>query len=93
MLGRVNRFAGRALARSQSTVPNAAAAPASGSGISASFIKREERFGAHNYHPMPVVIKKGLGVHVWDVEGKQYYDFLSAYSGKSNLLLATQSLA
>lgn len=43
---------------------------------------RESRFGAHNYHPLPVAIKKGLGVHVWDVEGKKYFDFLSAYSGK-----------
>jgi len=43
-------------------------------------IEREERFGAHNYHPIPVVIEKGSGVFVWDVEGKKYYDFLSAYS-------------
>ena len=40
----------------------------------------EEKFGAHNYHPMPVVLSKGEGVHVWDVEGKRYYDFLSGYS-------------
>ncbi len=40
----------------------------------------EERFGAHNYHPLPVVLEKGKGVYVWDVEGKKYYDFLSAYS-------------
>ncbi|HQE12246.1 MAG TPA: aminotransferase class III-fold pyridoxal phosphate-dependent enzyme, partial [Flavipsychrobacter sp.] len=44
------------------------------------FIEREERFGAHNYHPLPVVIAKGQGVHVWDVDGKQYFDFLSGYS-------------
>lgn len=43
-------------------------------------IKLEDKHGAHNYHPMPVVIARGEGVHVWDVEGKQYYDFLSAYS-------------
>jgi ornithine--oxo-acid transaminase len=43
-------------------------------------IKMEEKYGAHNYHPLPVVLAKGEGVHVWDVEGKQYYDFLSAYS-------------
>lgn len=43
-------------------------------------IKMEEKYGAHNYHPLPVVLAKGDGVHVWDVEGKQYYDFLSAYS-------------
>lgn len=40
----------------------------------------EERYGAHNYHPLPVVLTKGQGVHVWDVEGKKYLDFLSAYS-------------
>lgn len=43
-------------------------------------IKMEEKYGAHNYHPLPVVLAKGEGVHVWDVEGKHYYDFLSAYS-------------
>lgn len=40
----------------------------------------EDRYGAHNYHPLPVVLAKGEGVYVWDVEGKRYYDFLSAYS-------------
>ncbi|MCF8336336.1 MAG: ornithine--oxo-acid transaminase [Bacteroidales bacterium] len=44
------------------------------------FMKREEQYGAHNYHPLPVVLDKGKGVYVWDVEGKQYYDFLSSYS-------------
>ncbi|MES2555322.1 MAG: ornithine--oxo-acid transaminase [Bacteroidota bacterium] len=43
-------------------------------------IQLEDRFGAHNYHPLPVVLSRGKGVHVWDVEGKQYFDFLSAYS-------------
>jgi len=43
-------------------------------------IKMEEKYGAHNYHPLPVVLAKGEGVHVWDIEGKHYYDFLSAYS-------------
>lgn len=43
-------------------------------------IEREERFGAHNYHPLPVVLERGVGVYVWDVEGKKYFDFLSAYS-------------
>ena len=43
-------------------------------------IELEEKHGAHNYHPLPVVLNRGEGVHVWDVEGKQYYDFLSAYS-------------
>ncbi len=40
----------------------------------------ENKYGAHNYHPLPVVLSKGDGVYVWDVEGKKYYDFLSAYS-------------
>jgi ornithine--oxo-acid transaminase len=40
----------------------------------------EERYGAHNYHPLPVVLERGRGVYLWDVEGKRYYDFLSAYS-------------
>ncbi|HPF98174.1 MAG TPA: ornithine--oxo-acid transaminase [Mangrovimonas sp.] len=40
----------------------------------------ENKYGAHNYHPLPVVLTKGEGVYVWDVEGKKYYDFLSAYS-------------
>ncbi len=44
------------------------------------YIELEDRHGAHNYHPLPVVIDKGEGVYVWDVEGKKYYDFLSAYS-------------
>jgi ornithine--oxo-acid transaminase len=44
------------------------------------YIDLEEEHGAHNYHPLPVVIEKGEGVYVWDVEGKQYLDFLSAYS-------------
>ena len=44
------------------------------------YINREDKFGAHNYHPLPVVLKKGEGVFVWDVEGKKYFDFLSAYS-------------
>ena len=43
-------------------------------------IQLEDKHGAHNYHPLPVVLSKGEGVYVWDVEGKQYYDFLSAYS-------------
>jgi ornithine--oxo-acid transaminase len=40
----------------------------------------EDKYGAHNYHPLPVVLERGEGVYVWDVEGKRYYDFLSAYS-------------
>ena len=44
------------------------------------YIDLEEKFGAHNYHPIPVVLEKGKGVFVWDVDGKRYYDFLSGYS-------------
>ena len=44
------------------------------------FIEKEDKFGAHNYHPLPVVLSRGEGVFVWDVEGKRYYDFLAAYS-------------
>ncbi|MCX6174558.1 MAG: ornithine--oxo-acid transaminase [Ignavibacteriales bacterium] len=44
------------------------------------YILLEEKYGAHNYHPLPVVLTKGEGVFLWDVEGKKYYDFLSAYS-------------
>jgi ornithine--oxo-acid transaminase len=47
---------------------------------SAEYIALEDRYGAHNYHPLPVVLAKGEGVFVWDVEGKKYYDFLSSYS-------------
>ncbi len=43
-------------------------------------IALENKYGAHNYHPLPVVLNRGEGVYVWDVEGKKYYDFLSAYS-------------
>ena len=47
---------------------------------SAQLMEMENKHGAHNYHPLPVVLERGEGVHVWDVEGKKYYDFLSAYS-------------
>ena len=43
-------------------------------------MRLEDKHGAHNYHPLPVVLAKGEGVYVWDVEGKRYFDFLSAYS-------------
>ena len=43
-------------------------------------IRLEDEFGAHNYHPLPVVLHRGEGIHLWDVEGNKYYDFLSAYS-------------
>ena len=44
------------------------------------FIAKEDKYGAHNYHPLPVVLAKGEGIFVWDVEGKRYFDFLAAYS-------------
>ena len=47
---------------------------------SSELIALEDRYGAHNYHPLPVVLERGKGVNVWDMEGKKYYDFLSAYS-------------
>ena len=43
-------------------------------------IKLEDKYGAHNYHPLPAVLNRGEGVFMWDVEGKKYYDFLAAYS-------------
>src|SRR5436305_10981351 len=44
------------------------------------YLELEEQYGAHNYHPLPVVLNKGKGVFVWDVESNRYYDFLSGYS-------------
>lgn len=44
------------------------------------YLSLEDKFGAHNYHPLPVVLERGQGVHVWDVDGKRYFDFLSGYS-------------
>ncbi len=46
----------------------------------AQLMELETKYGAHNYHPLPVVLERGEGVYVWDVDGKQYFDFLSAYS-------------
>ncbi|MBU6159213.1 MAG: ornithine--oxo-acid transaminase [Bacteroidetes bacterium] len=48
--------------------------------LTQSYINKELQYGAHNYHPLPVVLEKGEGVYLWDVEGKRYYDFLSGYS-------------
>lgn len=48
--------------------------------VTAAYLALEEKFGAHNYHPLPVVLEKGEGIYLWDVEGKQYVDFLSGYS-------------
>ena len=44
------------------------------------YIDLENKYGAHNYHPLPVVLKRGEGIYVWDVNEKKYFDFLSAYS-------------
>ncbi|MEK9782294.1 MAG: aminotransferase class III-fold pyridoxal phosphate-dependent enzyme, partial [Flavobacteriales bacterium] len=44
------------------------------------YLDQEKQYGAHDYNPLPVVLAKGEGVFLWDVDGKQYYDFLSAYS-------------
>ena len=46
----------------------------------AEYMEKESQYGAHNYHPLPVVLERGEGVHVWDTDGKKYFDFLSAYS-------------
>ena len=54
--------------------------------------EREAKYGAHNYHPIPVALSKGKDIFVWDVEGKQYYDFLSAYSGIYELMLNNRSM-
>lgn len=48
------------------------------------YIELEERYGAHNYHPLPVVLTRGEGVYVWDIDGKRYIDFMSAYSAVSH---------
>lgn len=52
----------------------------SASELAQHYITLEDQYGAHNYHPLPVVLNRGEGVYVWDVDGKQYYDFLSGYS-------------
>ena len=49
-------------------------------GLSQQLMALEDQYGAHNYHPLPVVLSRGEGVHLWDVDGKHYFDFLSAYS-------------
>ena len=48
--------------------------------LSQKYIDIEDKYGAHNYHPLPVVLERGEGVFVWDVDGKKYFDFLSSYS-------------
>ncbi|WP_210514028.1 ornithine--oxo-acid transaminase [Hymenobacter terricola] len=56
------------------------ASPTATSSRAEQLMQLEDQYGAHNYHPLPVVLTKGEGVHLWDVDGKHYYDFLSAYS-------------
>lgn len=58
----------------------AASKPHQAGSLSQQVFDKEDKFGAHNYHPLPVALSKGKGVHVWDVDGKRYYDFLAAYS-------------
>src|ERR1041385_8113417 len=48
------------------------------------YLQLEEQYGAHNYHPIPVILNRGEGVYVWDAEGKRYYDFLSGYSAMNH---------
>ncbi len=50
------------------------------SGSASAYLQLEEKYGAHNYHPLPVVLERGKGVFLWDIDGKRYYDFLSGYS-------------
>ena len=56
------------------------ASPTATSARAAELMQLEDQYGAHNYHPLPVVLDRGEGVYLWDVDGKQYFDFLSAYS-------------
>jgi len=73
----------QAVARRSIANRGSAAAELSEAGVShraAECILLEEEYGAHNYHPLPVVLSKGKGTRVWDVDGKEYFDFLSAYS-------------
>jgi len=50
------------------------------SNMSADYFALEDKYGAHNYHPLPVVLNRGKGIYLWDVDGKKYFDFLSGYS-------------
>lgn len=75
------RGASSASTRYQFLSTSGAALASSGVSKSAArCIMLEEEYGAHNYHPLPVVLSRGKGTKVWDVDGKEYYDFLSAYS-------------
>jgi ornithine--oxo-acid transaminase len=85
----INKLSNLNLARSASTTGKAtqksatakAHEPKNKLGEKSEFVfKREEKYGAHNYHPLPVAIARAKGVQMWDVEGNRYFDFLSAYS-------------
>ena len=81
MLGSI-ASAGRAFQRLRASTfgRQSSAFVSAGSAEADAMIAREAAHGAHNYHPLPVVLSRGEGVHVWDVAGKRYFDFLSAYS-------------
>ncbi|CAL8077502.1 unnamed protein product [Orchesella dallaii] len=66
--------------RNKASMAKPVAATTSGGLTSQQIFDREDKYGAHNYHPLPVALCRGKGVYVWDVEGRKYYDFLSAYS-------------
>ena len=77
------RLASRSAARPVAAVAARAfggSAAAHHSPVAAHHVNLEDKYGCHTYHPLPVVLARGKGVHVWDVDGKQYFDFLSAYS-------------
>ena len=70
----------KSAARNQQRLKSVATSSSAKLSESEMMMLKEDKYGAHNYHPLPVVLSKGLGVHVWDVEGRKYLDFLSAYS-------------
>ncbi|EDW69897.1 ornithine aminotransferase, mitochondrial [Drosophila virilis] len=73
-------IASRLASVAQRTQPKESAAVGTENSRSEAVFAREQKYGAHNYHPLPVALSRGEGVHVWDVEGKRYFDYLSAYS-------------
>jgi len=83
MLGRVHKtskFAVSFIEQSMRSMATRAVGPTTIGAKSEAIFARENKYGAHNYHPLPVALCKGEGVFLWDVEGNKYYDFLSAYS-------------
>ena len=69
----------RSLLKNQFLAPQAAFA----SNLTSKFIEKDLTYCAHNYKPLPVVLNRGQGVYVWDVEGKKYFDFLCGYSSNN----------